>query len=365
MNGSFRIGAWVVEPQINTLTNCNKAARVEPKIMQVLVCLAESAPEVVAKEKLIQQVWADTFVTDDVLIRSISELRKIFEDDAKAPRYIQTIPRSGYRLIAPVSSNGVAERVDSNRLIAPLSNNGVAQDVDLNKDEKTPSLPQPQPLPQPQWWMKRSVWAGAMLVLVIGLSIWLPRRFSGPRLPPMQVLPFTSFPDGAGAPAFSPDGNQIAFVWRGEKGDNLDVYTQLVDGGKPLRLTSDPAADMSPTWSPEGRRIAFVRISGNKVEIFTMSVLGGEERKLITLDEIPKWGYVTNLSWSPDGKFIAYSDHKSSEEPASIYLLSVESLEKQKLTSPPEQTWGDIYAEFSPDGKSLAINRFSSQVVGD
>src|SRR5262249_51751 len=137
------------------------------------------------------------------------------------------------------------------------------------------------------------------------------------------------------------------------------------DGGKPLRLTSDPAADISPTWSPEGRRIAFVRISGNKVEIFTLSVLGGEERKLITLDENPKRGYVTNLSWSPDGKFIAYSDNKSSEEPASIYLLSVESLEKQKLTSPPEQTWGDIYAEFSPDGKSLAINRFSSQVAGD
>jgi len=295
MNGSFRIGAWVVEPQINTLTNCNKAARVEPKIMQVLVCLAESAPEVVAKEKLIQQVWADTFVTDDVLIRSISELRRIFEDDAKAPRYIQTIPRSGYRLIAPVSSNGVAEGVDSNRLIAPVSSNGVAQDVDLNKDEKTASIPQPQP----QRWTKRSVWAGALLVLMASSAIWLyfSRRSSDPPLPPMQVLPFTSFPDGAGAPAFSPDGNQIAFVWRGEKSDNIDIYTQLVDGGRPLRLTTDPAADISPTWSPDGRRIAFVRIAKNKAEIFTMSVLGGEERKLITLDENPDWGYVTNLSW--------------------------------------------------------------------
>ena len=55
-----------------------------------------------SKEKLIQSVWPDTFVTDDVLTRSISELRKVFEDDAKEPRFIQTIPRSGYRLVAPV-----------------------------------------------------------------------------------------------------------------------------------------------------------------------------------------------------------------------------------------------------------------------
>src|SRR5215831_1896099 len=361
MNGSFRIGSWVVEPQINTLTNCDKAAHVEPKIMEVLVCLADSAPEVVPKEKLIRQVWADTFVTDDVLTRCISELRKIFEDDAKAPRYIQTIPRRGYRLMAPVSSNGVAHDVDLNQFIAPVAGNGVAQGVDLKKDERTASLPQPQPQ------TKLYVWAGALLVLVISLSIWLylARRFSDPRLPPMQVLPFTSFPDGAGSPAFSPDGNQIAFIWGGEKGDNIDIYTQLVDGGKTLRLTSDPATDISPTWSSDGRRIAFVRITRNEAEIRTVSALGGEERKLITLEENPGWGNVTHLSWSPDGKFIAYSDHKSSEEPASIYLLSVESLEKQKLTSPPELTWGDIKAVFSPDGKSLAVQRFSNRVADD
>lgn len=247
-------------------------------------------------------------------------------------------------------------------MIAPVSNNGVAQDVDVNKDGKTASIPQPRP----RKWTERSVWAGALLVLLAGSAIWLfSRRSSNPPLPPMRVLPFTSFPDGAGAPAFSPDGNQIAFIWGGEKGDNTDIYTQLVDGGKPLRLTSNPAADISPTWSPDGRRIAFVRMSGNKAEIFTVSALGGEERKLIILDENPEWGFTTNLSWSSDGKFIAYSDHKSSEEPASIYLLSVESLEKQRLTYPPEQYWGDIYAEFSPDGKSLVINRFSSQVADD
>src|SRR5581483_8076423 len=65
------------------------------------VCLAEER-DVVSKEKLMQTVWTDTFVTDDVLTRSISELRKIFADNPKKPHYIQTIPKGGYRLMLPV-----------------------------------------------------------------------------------------------------------------------------------------------------------------------------------------------------------------------------------------------------------------------
>ena len=77
-----------------------QAVRLEPKVMQVLVCLAEHQGELVTKEQLIRAVWADTFVTDDVLTRCISELRKALNDDPKQPRFIETIPKSGYRLIA-------------------------------------------------------------------------------------------------------------------------------------------------------------------------------------------------------------------------------------------------------------------------
>src|SRR5579872_2227602 len=101
MEHDFQLEGWVVSPQLNSLRCADRMVRVEPKVMQVLVCLADSA-DVVSKEKLMQTVWADTFVTDDVLTRSISELRKAFEDDRKNPRYIQTIPKGGYRLIAPV-----------------------------------------------------------------------------------------------------------------------------------------------------------------------------------------------------------------------------------------------------------------------
>jgi TolB-like protein/DNA-binding winged helix-turn-helix (wHTH) protein len=104
LKGDFRIGKWLVQPQMNTLRANGRTRHVEPKAMQVLVYLAEHAEEVVTKERLMGAVWADTFVTDDVLARCVFELRKAFEDDAKNPQIIETIPRSGYRLVATVQS---------------------------------------------------------------------------------------------------------------------------------------------------------------------------------------------------------------------------------------------------------------------
>lgn len=101
MDDNFQIQEWVVSPKLNSLRRNGRMVHLEPKVMQVLVCLADSS-DVVSKEKLMRTVWADTFVTDDVLTRSISELRKVFDDDKKNPRFIQTIPKGGYRLIAPV-----------------------------------------------------------------------------------------------------------------------------------------------------------------------------------------------------------------------------------------------------------------------
>ena len=102
MEGDFRIAEWLVQPRLGAVQSEGRTERIEPKCMQVLVHLANRPGEVVSKEELIRVVWADTFVTDEVLTRAISELRRAFSDDAKRPRLIETIPKIGYRIIAPV-----------------------------------------------------------------------------------------------------------------------------------------------------------------------------------------------------------------------------------------------------------------------
>jgi len=102
VDGDFRIGTWLVQPNLNTVSHNGMTARLEPKVMGVLVRLASQPGEPVSKEVILKTVWPDTFVTEDVLTRSISELRRTFQDDAREPRIIETIPKRGYRLVAPV-----------------------------------------------------------------------------------------------------------------------------------------------------------------------------------------------------------------------------------------------------------------------
>jgi len=103
MTRRFRVGEWLVEPDLNHIVRGDATTHIEPKVIEVLICLASDPGEVIPKEKIIKTVWPATFVSEEVLTRSISELRRAFCDDAKNPCFIQTIARKGYRLIAPVT----------------------------------------------------------------------------------------------------------------------------------------------------------------------------------------------------------------------------------------------------------------------
>jgi Tol biopolymer transport system component len=225
----------------------------------------------------------------------------------------------------------------------------------------------------PRWWSNRLFWLSVAVILVVGVAVRLyssrlsseslMRSNSESSLPPMKVVPFTSFASNEGTPAFSPDGNQIAFDWDGGTSDNIDIYVKLIGAGAPLRLTTHPGIDRSPTWSPDGRYIAFSRFSDSEKGIFIVPALGGTERKLYS----PDWGFhgFGGVVWSPDGKLLAYLDRSSPHTQYGIWLLSVENLERRQLTWPPEQNLADMVPTFSPDSQTLAFVRFTSGRTSD
>jgi TolB-like protein/DNA-binding winged helix-turn-helix (wHTH) protein/Tfp pilus assembly protein PilF len=114
--GRFQLGPWLIRPSLNTAVRNGTTNRLTPKAMAVLVCLAEHAGEPVPKEKLLEEVWPETFVSDDVLKGSIAEIRRVLGDDAKKPRIIETIAKRGYRLIAPVEWMDVQQQAPSPQL---------------------------------------------------------------------------------------------------------------------------------------------------------------------------------------------------------------------------------------------------------
>jgi TolB-like protein/DNA-binding winged helix-turn-helix (wHTH) protein/Flp pilus assembly protein TadD len=100
----FRLDGWLVQPSLNTVSRGATLVHLRPKVMDVLVLLAAHAGEVVAKETVIDTVWAKKFLADTALSRAVFELRGAFGDEAHGSRYIETIPKRGYRLVPPVEA---------------------------------------------------------------------------------------------------------------------------------------------------------------------------------------------------------------------------------------------------------------------
>lgn len=203
----------------------------------------------------------------------------------------------------------------------------------------------------------RPIWWAAVFAVGLALGIastWLAFRSQFQTTVFGPVKPLTTFSGAESEPALSLDGKQIAFAWNGPKKDNYDIYVRLVEGGAPLRLTTDPAPDHAPAWSRDGQQLAFVRADA----IYLIPALGGVERKLVQFPRgslFPNPSAPTSISWSPDGRFLAFNS--AVDGAPSIWVVSTDSGEYHSVSKPPKGSYMELSPVFSPDGRTLAYIR--------
>jgi Tol biopolymer transport system component/DNA-binding winged helix-turn-helix (wHTH) protein len=365
-NQFYEFGPFRLAAAEHRLYRNGEVIMLPPKEFDLLLLLVQNPGQVMNRESLIKALWPNTVVEEANLNVHISALRKALAERSGEQHYIETLPRLGYRFIAPVTEVDGAAAISS--ISHPLAENGAGASNQnavraVNNHEAAD-------------WRSRRRWATSLWLSAIALlgvlaflyfkSVFRSSSAGGGADSPINVVPLTTYPGRESQPAFSPDGNQIAFVWSGAKDDNTDVYVRLVDGGNWVRLTDDPGDDVNPVWSPDGRTIAFYRSSADGDGIFLVPALGGAERKLAGV-WANRFGFGSHtwIHWSPDGRWLVMSDKTSAEEPFSLFLLSTETGEKRRVTSPPASVVGDCSPAFSPDGKQLAFVRVISAVVGE
>lgn len=318
----FRLGEWQVDPQLQRVRRNGREIRIEPKFMEVLSLLASRPGEVLSRDELLDAVWAGADVHEHPLNRAISELRKTLGDDPARPRYIETIRKRGYRLIAPVGP-------------AP----------------HFPTAGRRRP--------RYLVPGIAAAVLLAGASLWFFGTTSSPSADGAVSRPLTSLPGREYDPAFSPDGRQVAFAWDG--GNDFDLYLVLTDGGHRLQLTRGAGDDRHPAWSNDGSELAFVRRHPDGTcSLHRVGAFGGRP-----LEVSGHCAAVHGLAWSPDGSQLAIGNQPEPGSPSRIELVTIATGEVRVLTTPPTGTLGDHDPEFSPDGDSLAFTRVRDHGVMD
>ena len=101
-NKDFRLGTWLVQPSLNRLSDGDQIVTVEPRVMDTLACLASRPGKIVSADKLLDTIWHGRAHADNTIYQAVADLRKALGDDVHQPRYIETIPKKGYRLLAPV-----------------------------------------------------------------------------------------------------------------------------------------------------------------------------------------------------------------------------------------------------------------------
>jgi DNA-binding winged helix-turn-helix (wHTH) protein len=330
--GPLRFGNFEADLRAGELRKAGVKLKLGGQPFQVLTILLERPGEVVTREELQGQLWPDTFVdVDHNLNTAINKIREVLGDSAESPRFVETLPRRGYRFLAPVEGNVPA-----------------------------PPEPRPGPTPPNTLNIRLKMAFGLFAIAAIALGAAAAYRWLRPQPQPSQEqanltsMPFTALPGRATSPAFSPDGSRIAFAWDGDpKGGakGFDLYVKALGSETLLRLTQQPSEWISPTWSSNGTQIAFHRMGGAGTGIYIVPALGGPEQKLLST-RIP-WTDFTPISWSLDGKWIAYADRLQSEENVRIYLLSTETLETKQIASNPMCVSQGLPA-FSHNGEYVA-----------
>jgi len=375
-----RFGPFEVDLHTHELWKFGTRLKLVGQPFEILAVLLSQPGELVTREELRTRLWpADTFVDfNHGLNAAVNKLREALSDSADAPRYVETLPRRGYRFMATV------EWVEAKRVMAEIAM-AKTPDALLGETVKPPSpaevtleaakAPLQVQATGDRAWPRYLIGGGLLFAtLLVGAFVLKTVSTDGARSSTPSIVehtrPLTTISDTA-TPAFSPDGNFVAFYREHSQQGESGIYVTAVGSDQLMQLTSNEN-DRCPVWSPDGRWIAFSRLANQAYSIHVVPADGGREQKrnaedrvtatsaafqltssdtaereLTTGGVVPRHG---ELDWSPDGRFIAFAGASG------IYFLSLKDSTVHRVTDPPSmvEDWGPA---FSPDGQKVMFVR--------
>jgi Tol biopolymer transport system component/DNA-binding winged helix-turn-helix (wHTH) protein len=309
-----RFGTFEFDPRAGELRKNGIKQKITGQPLQVLAILLESPGRVVTREDLQKQLWPDTFVdADHSLNIVINKVREALGDSAESPRFVETLPRRGYRFIAPV--------------IRPIEESRPGRGSERFLGSKT---------------VRYSVAVG---VMVLALAAFLGYRRPSPPPQPQRGLRRVTFDDGLQIGAtWSPDNRFIAYS--SDHGGKFDIWVESPNGGEPVQVTKGEGHNWQPGWSPDGQNIAYRSEQGGG-GLFVIPALGGTARKIAAFGYYPRW--------SPDGSEILFQTTKFLGMNR-FYLVGSSGGEPREVLTEflAEHKPATISAAWHPDGKRIS-----------
>ncbi len=365
IQNSYQLGEFELDPNKRRLSRAGgKSVHLSHKPFRVLLYLVENRERIVTRQELLEQFWDGRDVYDITLTKCVGAIRKALGEDSEKPRFIVTRWAEGYRYIGPFTDLSVAnvgilapttgensvDEPDAGINHAETGSSEQLAEASMSRDKVFARWPRRTEFFS-RWQSRAGVAAGALALLAFGWWNFHSRakpenRISGPDWSQARSSQLTN---QAGAESYvnlAPDGK--SFIYASRASGNWDLYWQRVDGRNAVNLTRDSLADETqPAYSPDGNFIAF-RSERIPAGIYVMEATSENVRRVSDVGFDP--------TWSPDGKELVVSTDrftdpgKRSRIPSQLWIISVASGARRLLTD------GDaVQASWSPGGTRIAF----------
>jgi Tol biopolymer transport system component/DNA-binding winged helix-turn-helix (wHTH) protein len=323
--GRIRFGAFEADLGSRELFKDGRRIPLANQSFVALAVLLERPGQLVSREELRRRIWPDNRVVefDQGLNAVINRLREALGTAPGGESLIETLPRRGYRFAGILPSEDVEA----------LRNRAV-------------------------------VFAFAIVFVLVAVVVAaLLTRGNRTASGSLKAEPLTSLIGSEVSPALTSDGEQLLFAWDGaaDASGRFDLYSKNMGSERLLRVTRNPATALHAVWAPGAAQIAIARETDHDSGVYVSAPTDGSERLLASasfLDEA-----FMQLSWSPDGRQVAYAAVES-DGWSHIHLVSASGSEKRVLDRPATCADAGLPA-FSPDGRRLALVCTSSVAVYD
>ena len=374
----LRVGECVVDIASREVhaPGARRPARLTPKAMAVLRALAGQPGQVVSREQLLAEVWPDTLPTNDVVTQAITQLRKALQyagDDAGRAGYIETIAKTGYRLLAPVQWEVAAPPAVQAPAVT-AAQGPVAAVAAPSVAAQTPTGPRPLALPPPRrhraWRWAGRVALSLLVIAALAVAVWwqLRGRASAPlleeageeRVVGAPRLPYRLITSGGAfdlTPTLSPDGSMVAFasISTLRPGTSIRIQTTSNSPSRELVVPGPGESDRMPAWSPDGRQLAFARQGDDgscRVMVAATNGAAGEH-------EVARCDHteLLSFSWVPGRNALLFGSMTGGNAAGGLRQLDLDTGAWRDLQYGSRARDFDYAPKYSPDGRWIAFVR--------
>lgn len=337
---SFEFGEFLLDTREKVLLRNHKPLSITPKAFQLLLVLVKNHGHLVEKAELMKTVWADSFVEESNLTYTMRLLRVVLDDSRHNPRFIETVPRRGYRFIAEVKEISQEAELKTGAARAVFQKNEVSAVIS----------------PKTGRFLIPILTVAVLFVGAIAIGSWYARRKIFETSAPILSAPFAleklSTNGKVLQAVISSDGKNIIYI-NGNRGNKQSIWLKQLDSGNNIEIIP-PSDDLylGLALSPNGDFLYFARkpkYAEGQADIYRISVFGGIPTKIV--GESQGW-----ISISPDGGKVSFARCSYlEEENCSLWIAdSADGKNERKLASRP-RPFRIADNRFAPDGKSIAF----------